>query len=310
MTGPVPAGLAGERLDRVVAVMAGVSRAEARRLIESGAVTVDGVAAVAPARRLERGAVLYIPPVPAPAEPPGEAVQFTVAWEDEHLAVIDKPPGVVTHPGAGNASGTLSSGILHRWPQLSIVGEPGRRGIVHRLDKGTSGLLVIAKTAPAEAGLRSLIKAHLVERTYLALVQTPMMIETGTIDAPIDRDPGRPVRRRVHPAGRPARTHYEQLAAWQEHGLLRVELETGRTHQIRVHLAAIEHPVVGDRTYGAGSDPADPGRVWLHSWKLAFGHPITGEDIACRAPLPDDLTASLTLLGQPESGSVPEEISR
>jgi 23S rRNA pseudouridine1911/1915/1917 synthase len=186
------------------------------------------------------------------------------------------------------------------------VGASGRWGIVHRLDKGTSGLLVVAKTHEAYDGLAELIRRRRVQRRYLALIQEAMSIETGTVDAPIERDPARPIRRRVSPSGRPARTHYEQVAEWSGHGLLEVRLETGRTHQIRVHLSAIGHPVVGDRTYGAaGKDPADPGRPWLHAWRLGFDHPITGEQIVCEAPLPEDLLAALEVLGEPVRGSVP-----
>jgi 23S rRNA pseudouridine1911/1915/1917 synthase len=303
----VPADLDGERLDRVVAVIAGISRAQARLLIETGGVALDGTVVEAPALRVSARAGLEIQPVAAAAPLQAEEVAFSVAWDDAHLAVIDKPAGIVTHPGAGNQSGTLAGGLIYRWPEVEGIGDEDRWGIVHRLDKGTSGLLVVAKTSPALEGLRRLIKLRQMERTYLALVQEPMAIETGTVDAPIDRDPSRPMRRRVHPTGRAARTHYQQLASWAEHALLRVELETGRTHQIRVHLTAIEHPVVGDRTYGAAAnDPADPGRVWLHSWKLSFEHPITGDQVSCEAPLPEDLARSLAILGTPESGTVPE----
>ena len=303
----VPAELDGERLDRVVAILSDASRAQARELIESGGVTVDGEPTGAPALRVKVGAELEIQPVAPTAPLLAEEVAFSVAWEDEHLAVIDKPAGIVTHPGAGNQAGTLAGGLIYRWPEVEGVGDEDRWGIVHRLDKGTSGLLVIAKTDPAIEGLRRLIKQRQIGRIYLALVQGALTIETGTVDAPIDRDPGRPMRRRVHPAGRAARTHYQQLAAWPEHALLRVELETGRTHQIRVHLTAIEHPVVGDRTYGATvNDPADPGRVWLHSWKISFDHPITGEEISCESPLPEDLDSSLASLGEVSSGAVPE----
>jgi 23S rRNA pseudouridine1911/1915/1917 synthase len=301
----VPADLAGERLDRIVAILGEMSRAQARVVIESGGVTADGAVDVSPSRRIEAGTMLGFS---RPEQPPAlaaEDVEFSVVWEDDQLAVIDKPAGIVTHPGAGNPTGTLVGGLLYRWPEIEGVGDDGRWGIVHRLDKGTSGLLVIAKTTAALEGLRRSIKARSVGRTYLALVQEPMAIETGTVDAPIDRDPNRPMRRRVHSAGRPARTHYQQLAEWNEHALLQVELETGRTHQIRVHLTAIEHPVVGDRTYGAAAnDPADPGRVWLHSWKLAFEHPVTGEPVSCEAPLPHDLIESLEILGDPETGSI------
>jgi 23S rRNA pseudouridine1911/1915/1917 synthase len=303
----VPADLAGERLDRIVAILGEMSRAQSRGIIESGGVTLNDETITSPSHRIAAGAMLDFSLPEAPSALAAEDVDFSVAWEDDHLAVLDKPAGIVTHPGAGNPTGTLVSGLLYRWPQVEGVGEEGRWGIVHRLDKGTSGLLVVAKTVTALEGLRQLIKDRSVGRTYLALVQQPMAVETGTVDAPIDRDPNRPMRRRVHPAGRPARTHYEQLAAWPEHALLQVELETGRTHQIRVHLTAIEHSVVGDRTYGAtANDPADPGRVWLHSWKLAFEHPVTGETVSCQAPLPEDLVASLGVLGEPESGGVPE----
>jgi len=302
----VPADLAGERLDRVVAIVAEVSRAQARQMIESGGVTLDGATADAPARRVEAGGLLgmSLPPAPPPLTP--ERVEFSVAWQDDHLAVINKPAGIVTHPVAGNQTGTLVAGVIYRWPGVEGVGDEGRWGIVHRLDKGTSGLLVVAKTVAALEGLRRLVKARELARTYLALVQYPMDIETGTIDAAIDRDPNRPMRRRVYSTGRPARTHYLQLAAWAEHALLQVELETGRTHQIRVHLTAIKHPVVGDRNYGATAhDPADPGRVWLHSWKLAFQHPITRQEVNCEVALPTDLVDSLDGLGEPSSGGLP-----
>ncbi|RZV43713.1 MAG: RluA family pseudouridine synthase [Acidimicrobiia bacterium] len=302
----VPTELDGERLDRVVALLADASRAQARKLIESGGVTVDGATVEAPALRVTAGSELGIQPIAPALSLQAEEVVFAVVWEDEHLAVIDKPAGIVTHPGAGNQAGTLAGGLIYRWPEIEGIGDDDRWGIVHRLDKGTSGLLVIGKTDTALGGLRQLIKERLIARTYLALVQEPMAIETGTIDAPIERDPSRPMRRRVHPTGRAARTHYQQVAGWPAHALLNVELETGRTHQIRVHLTAIEHPVVGDRTYGAtANDPADPGRVWLHSWKLAFDHPITGEGVSCVSPLPEDLVATLEGLGDPESGTVP-----
>lgn len=302
----VPAELGDGRLDRVVAVLAEVSRAAAHRLVESGGVTVDGDIATSPARRIAAGAIVGIAALEPSARLTPEPVDFRVAREDEHLAVIDKPAGVVVHPGSGADEGTLAAGLLHRWPDIEGVGEDGRWGIVHRLDKGTSGLLVVAKSAAAFGALKDLIAARRVDRTYLALVEGAMPIETGTIDAPIDRDPARPVRRRVHALGRPARTHYAQVAAWDEHTLLEVALETGRTHQIRVHLAAIGHPVVGDRVYGGTvDDAADPGRVWLHSWKLAFDHPITGGRIEEESVLPGDLVGSLNSLGKPETGALP-----
>jgi len=305
---PIPMELRGERLDRIVAVLAEVSRAAARDLIERGGVKIDDAVVIAPALRPPPGSTVQMEAIAPPVPLQPEEVGFAMVYEDEHLAVVDKPAGVVTHPGAGNAAGTLAAGLLFRWPEIEGVGDEGRWGIVHRLDRGTSGLLVVARTVPALTALREMIRSREVERRYLALVQEPMAIETGTIDAPIDRDPNRPVRRRVHATGRPARTHYEQLAAWSDQSLLLVRLETGRTHQIRVHLAAIEHPVVGDRTYGAGADPADPGRPWLHSWKLDFQHPITGVDLECEAPLPEELASSLRGLAEPVSGMVPDGV--
>jgi 23S rRNA pseudouridine1911/1915/1917 synthase len=307
----VPPELAGERLDRVLSHLAGLSRSAGRALIESGVVRVNGEVATAPAARLNEGDELAYRVGSEPELVRPEPVDFGVVWEDDWLAVVDKPAGVVTHPGAGNLSGTLVAGLLDRWPNMAGVGSPGRWGIVHRLDKGTSGLLVVAKTGEAYEGLSELIRHRRVQRRYLALVQEPMPIETGTVDAPIDRDPTRPVRRRVSPYGRPARTHYEQVAAWFAHSLLEIQPETGRTHQIRVHLSAIGHPVVGDRTYGASpADPADPGRPWLHAWQLAFDHPVTGQAIACEAPLPGDLVGSLLTLGEPAAGSLPVDMAR
>lgn len=302
----VTAELAGERLDRIVAVLGDMSRSEARQMIESGGVTVGGQRANTPAARLNAGSVIGLAPPAPPRRLVPEPVEFSVAWEDEHLAVVDKPAGIITHPGAGNSLGTLAAGLIYRWPEVEGVGVAGRWGIVHRLDRGTSGLLAIAKTTPALDGLRLLISRRRLTRTYLALVQGVLPIETGTVDAPIGRDPNRPIRRQVHPAGRPARTHYRQLAAWPEHALLQVELETGRTHQIRVHLEAIDLPVVGDRTYGvAANDSADPGRPWLHSWKLEFEHPIMGEEVSCVSPLPEELVSSLVRLGEPGTGALP-----
>ena len=302
----VTGDLGGERLDRALSQLASVSRSVSRSAIETGGVRVNGEVVTAPATKVAGGDELAFLTAPATESLRPEPVDFDVVWQDPHVAVIDKPAGIVTHPGAGHPTGTLAAGLLDRWPDLAGIGAPDRWGIVHRLDKGTSGLLVVAKTVPAYDGLRELIRHRRLQRRYLALVQMPMPIETGTVDAPIDRDPSRPIRRRVSPSGRPARTHYEQVAEWTAHGLLEVRLETGRTHQIRVHLSAIGHPVVGDRTYGAAvREPADPGRPWLHSWRLAFEHPVTGDPVSCEAPVPDDLITSLHILGEPNSGSLP-----
>lgn len=287
----VPADLAGERVDKVVAVAGDVSRAVARALVEAGGVTCDD-RVVAPTHRVAEGEVVsFEPPEPAPVLEP-EHVNFEVVFEDQHLLVVDKPPGVVTHPGGGRRSGTLASGLLHRYPDLEGVGEPGRWGIVHRLDRETSGLLLVARTAESHRTLSRALKRRNVHRTYLALIEGTLDLPRGTIEAPISSDPRRPTRRAVSAEGRPAVTHYRKLRDWPVAGvtLLEVTLETGRTHQIRVHLASIDHPVVGDRTYGRPGRVSSP-RVFLHAAKLGFTHPVTGEEIEVESPLPDDLAA-------------------
>lgn len=293
----VPSELDGERLDRVVAVLGEMSRAAARQLVDDDEVFVDGE--TVPARtRLEAGqTVSFGPPPPEPTLQP-EAVDFGVVYEDADLMVVDKPFGLVVHPGAGRATGTLAAGILARHPEVEGVGQPGRWGLVHRLDRDTSGLLVVALTAEAYAGLTAQIRARRVEREYLALVDGAFNVPTGTVDAPIGPDPARPTRRRVTPDGKPARTHYEVERAFPDAGLtlLRVRLESGRTHQIRVHLAAIDHPVAGDPVYRRGPDRVPVPRLFLHAARLAFDHPITAARVDCASPLPSDLAASLESL--------------
>jgi 23S rRNA pseudouridine1911/1915/1917 synthase len=285
-----------------VARLAGVSRASARRLTDEGFVTL-GERSPDPADRLAAGDALEIR-MPAPDHrlyP--EPIPFEVRYEDDDLAVVEKPPGMVVHPGAGRQRGTLAAGLLHRWPELEGVGDEGRWGIVHRLDRDTSGLLLVAKTPEALEGLRTALRRRALTRRYAALVHGGFDAPTGTIDAPIGRDERMPTRRVVMASGRPARTHYLVEESWSAPDLSRlsVTLETGRTHQIRVHLAAIDHPVVGDRTYGRpGPEGVDPGRVWLHAGYLAFPHPATAERVTVEAPLPGDLVASLERLGPPD----------
>ena len=298
----VPADLDGERLDRVIAQVAAISRRQAHALVEGGKVQVDQAVALVPSSRVVSGASLEFElPQPGPGLVP-EPVDFKVIWEDEDVAVINKPAGLVTHPGSGKVRGTLAAGFLYRWPQIEGVGEEGRWGIVHRLDKGTSGLLAMAKRNNAYEALKEMVADRRLERRYLALVDGVVAVGTGTVEAPIERDPSQPVRRRVSPSGKPARTHYRRLASWPDFTLLELTLETGRTHQIRVHLAAIDHPVVGDGTYGGPVSDLD--RPWLHSWRLSFLHPISGEMIESVALLPADLAGSLSRLGEPEIGSV------
>lgn len=295
----VPAGLAGERADKALAAMAGISRSAARRLLEEGAATLAGEA-LPPRRSLAAGQVLTVDlPPPGPTLAP-EPVPFAVRHEDPHLAVVEKPSGVVVHPGAGRGGeGTLAAGILQRWPQVRGVGEEGRWGIVHRLDRDTSGLLLVALTHEAWSALRRAISRHQVERTYLALVHGAPASVAGTVDAPLGRSRRRRGIVQLAPGGRPARTHYRCLARWPARrlALLEVTLETGRTHQIRVHLASIGHPVVGDPVYGREERIAP--RLFLHAARLGFTHPVTGEHLEVASPLAPDLEQALRALGEP-----------
>lgn len=296
----VPAELDGERADKVLAALGGMSRSQARRLLEEGKATCDG-APVGPGRPLAAGRELLIDLTEVGRRLEPEKVPFDVRYEDAYLAVVDKPAGVVVHPGAGREGGTLAAGILQRWPQVRGVGEEDRWGIVHRLDRDTSGLLLVALTTETWAALRSAVNRHRVERTYLALVQGDPEAASGTIDAPLARDPRRRGVIRVATPGRPSRTHYRCLARWPAAGvsLLEVRLETGRTHQIRVHLAAIGHPVVADPVYGRGGGGA--GRLFLHASRLRFTHPVDGEVVEVQSPLPPDLQAVRDGLGEPPS---------
>lgn len=286
----IPDRLAGERADKIVAELAGVSREKARRLFEQG-VTVDG-SPVDPNNRISGGSIEFAPPV-ADTGTVAEDVPFEVRWEDEAVLVIDKPAGIVVHPGAGRKTGTLASGLLHRYPELEGIGQEGRWGIVHRLDQGTSGLLLVARTADSFEFLTAEMAARRIHRSYLALVHGVPAMPTGTIDAPIGRDPVHPTRKKVVPDGRSARTHYRVKEDFGKTSLLEVELETGRTHQIRVHLSTIGHPVVGDRSYTRRADPVRVKRIFLHAARIAFNHPVTGVQNVVESPLPEDLAASL-----------------
>ena len=300
----VPDELDGVRADRVTAALAGVSRALARRLIEEGSARFDGER-VGPRRSVAAGSRLDVEvPEPGPPLEP-EPVPFTVRFEDGHLAVVDKPAGVVVHPGAGRRSGTLAAGILHRWPAVRGVGDEERWGIVHRLDRDTSGLLLVALDHEALSGLRAQLADRSLQRTYLALVHGAIEAPTGTVDAPLGRDRRRSERFRVDRNGRPARTHFRMVAAWShpEVTLLEVHLDTGRTHQIRVHLASIGHPVVSDPVYGKRDGIAP--RQFLHAARLSFRHPATGETIGVESPWPDDLRPVLDAFGSPDEGEVP-----
>ncbi len=287
----VPADAAGERLDVFLAGHAG-SRAAAQRLIDDGRVRVDGEEK-AKRHALRGGEAIEVEEeVELAAEDFPEA-QFTIAWEDEHLMVVDKPAGVVVHPARGHAAGTLAQAL----ERVGAAGGPeGRRGIVHRLDRDTSGLLVVARSDEVLKALQSALRRREIVREYLALVEGRPDSRTGTIEAPLGRD--RRVRTRMSTdtaEGRAAVTHFETERVLDGYTLLRVRLETGRTHQIRAHLKAIGHPVAGDPEYGhAGVLGLE--RQFLHAEHLAFEHPVTGEAIDVRSPLPEDLAEALRKL--------------
>jgi 23S rRNA pseudouridine1911/1915/1917 synthase len=282
----VPDDAAGSRLDAFVATHVG-SRAAAERVIEAG-VRVDGVER-AKSWRLQGGEDVQFDAPAEPMPPQREELELNVAYEDEHLLVIDKPGGVVVHPAPGHASGTLVHGLVG----VSGGGEEERRGIVHRLDRDTSGLLVVAKTEQAYARLQAMVRDRALERDYLALARGRPRSLRGRIEAPIGRDRTDPLRRSLDTdSPRDAVTHFEVVELLAEHALLRVRLETGRTHQVRVHLAAIDLPVAGDPLYGVKGDLGLT-RQFLHAARLAFAHPLTGVAIACESPLPADLESAL-----------------
>jgi 23S rRNA pseudouridine1911/1915/1917 synthase len=298
----VPAALAGERLDRVVALVLDVSRSVAAGVIEGGGATVDGEVCTVGKLRLTEGQEVTVDPdaVPVAGTPqPDASIAFTVVHEDESIIVIDKPAGLVVHPGAGNPDGTLVNGLLARYPELRGVGEEHRPGIVHRLDAGSSGLLVVARTQEAADALIEQFAAHEATRVYIALVWGHPEAPHGVIDAPIGRSRQDPLKMAVVADGRPSRTEYRVLARYDrpaELALLECRLETGRTHQIRVHLSSINHPLVGDPVYGQRRPKLQVDRPFLHAAELAFEHPGTGETVTFHSELAADLAARLTTL--------------
>ena len=299
----IPAALAGERLDRIVSIVTGASRSDSAALVAAGGARIDGDVALSGKVRLREGQRVEIDPAKLPVEslPTADpSVEVRVVHEDEHIVIVDKPAGLVVHPGAGNASGTLVDGLLARYPDIAPVGDPMRPGIVHRLDVGTSGLLVVARTQDAYERLVEALSEHRVGRTYRALVWGHPENPHGIIDAPIGRDARDPMRMAVVVGGRSARTHYRTLALHRqvaEVADLECRLETGRTHQIRVHLAAVGHPVIGDATYGGARSAIVAPRPMLHATTLSLGHPITGERVEVSVPVPDDMAAIAASLG-------------
>ena len=298
---PVPDGLEGERLDAALARLFGFSRSRAAALVEGGNVQLDGGAA-AKSDRVRAGAWLEVelPDPPAPVVVVPQRVEgMSIVHDDDDIVVVDKPVGVAAHPSPGWSGPTVVGGLAGAGFRVSTSGAAERQGVVHRLDVGTSGLMVVAKSERAYTVLKRQFRLRTVDKVYHALVQGHPDPSRGTIDAPIDRHPDHDARWAVVAGGRPSVTHYDTLEAFPAASLLEIHLETGRTHQIRVHMSALRHPCVGDLAYGA--DPTLAARLglhrqWLHAVRLRFDHPGTGERVEFESPYPADLQRALDLL--------------
>jgi 23S rRNA pseudouridine1911/1915/1917 synthase len=297
----VDVAAAGMRLDRwLVTAVPELSRARLQALIDDGHVRVEGAARKA-AHRLHGGEAveIEIPPAP-PQELAPEPIALAIVYEDADVLVVDKPAGMVVHPGAGVSRGTLAAGVLAHAPGTASVGGQRRPGVVHRLDKGTSGLLVLAKTTPAYHALVAQLSARAVTRVYLAVVHGRMAHREGCVDAPIGRDPHHRQRMAIRPVGqgRRAVTRFRVLERLGDFTVVECRLETGRTHQIRVHLASLGHPVAGDEVYGRGRPrlPVEMEGLALHAARLAFVHPVTQERMEFSAPLPPRIERLLSAL--------------
>jgi 23S rRNA pseudouridine1911/1915/1917 synthase len=298
---PVPDGLDGMRLDQAVSRLFGLSRTTAAALVEAGDALVDGVARPK-SERVSAGSWLEVV-LPAPAAAPtviAETVPgLRVVYSDDDIVVVDKPVGVAAHPSPGWSGPTVIGGLAALGHTIATSGAAERQGIVHRLDVGTTGVMVVAKSEQAYSLLKRAFKDREVEKRYHAVVQGHLDPLRGTVDAPIDRHPHHDYRWAVVAGGKPSITHYDTLEAFPAASLLDVRLETGRTHQIRVHLSTLRHPCVGDLTYGA--DPTLSARLglarqWLHAHELAFEHPRTAERVRFVSDYPDDLEVALRIL--------------
>lgn len=298
---PVPDGLEGERVDAALARLFGLSRTKGAELAAAGRVQLDGSPA-GKSDRVTSGAWLEVelPDPPAPVSIVAEVVDgLVVVHDDDDIVVVDKPVGVAAHPSPGWTGPTVVGGLAGAGYRVSTSGAAERQGVVHRLDVGTTGLMVVAKSERAYTSLKRQFKERTVEKVYHALVQGVMDPLRGTIDAPIDRHPTHDYRFAVVSGGKPSVTHYETLEAFRHASLLEVHLETGRTHQIRVHCSAMRHPIVGDLTYGG--DPVLARRCaltrqWLHAVRLGFAHPATGDRIELTSPYPPDLAHALDVV--------------
>ncbi|HTY72861.1 MAG TPA: RluA family pseudouridine synthase [Actinomycetes bacterium] len=298
---PVPDGLEGERVDAGLARLFGLSRTRAAELAGQGLVLLDG-APVGKSERLHAGAWLEVTLPAAPAVEvavPQDVPGLAILYDDPDIVVVDKPVGVAVHPSPGWTGPTVVQGLAAAGYRVSTSGAAERQGVVHRLDVGTSGVMVVAKSERAYSVLKDAFRQRSVDKVYHALAQGHLDPSRGTIDAPIDRHPVHDYRWAVVAGGKPSVTHYDTLEAFRGASLLEIHLETGRTHQIRVHLAALRHPCVGDLTYGA--DPALAARLglqrqWLHAVRLSFAHPTTGEPVSFSSPYPADLQHALDVL--------------
>lgn len=287
----------GQRLDKVVAeTVPDLSRAAAQRLIKDGQVTVNGRTSK-PSYRVEAGDTVVVHvPVETPPEIAPEEISLDVIYEDDYLLVLNKPAGMVVHPAYGHQSGTLVNAVLAHCPQTRDIGGPERAGIVHRLDKDTSGLIIVAKSEAAHAALQRQFKRRQVTKTYLALVEGHPDPRQGLIDAPIGRDKRQRKQMAIVRGGREARTAYRVIELFDNHSLVELRPETGRTHQLRVHLAWLGYPVVGDHVYGYRKQRLLKHRHFLHAHKLELTHPVTSASLSLTAPLPQDLTELLRRL--------------
>ena len=295
----VPEGLDGERLDAALARMFGLSRSRAAELIADGLVLVGGRAASKSDRVLAGDELQVTLPAPRPAEPPRPVEGLVVEYEDDDIIVIDKPRGVAAHPSPGWTGPTVTGGLAAAGHTIATSGAAERQGIVHRLDANTTGVMVVAKSERAYSALKRAFRERTVDKRYHALVQGHPDPLRGTVDAPIGRHPSGDGRFAVVSDGRPSVTHYDTLEAFRAASLVSVHLETGRTHQIRVHMAALRHPCVGDLLYGA--DPVLAARLgltrqWLHAVSLTFTHPADGREVTFTSDYPADLAHALDIL--------------
>lgn len=296
---PVPNALVGERADAALARLLGMSRTKTAEFLDAGAVMLDG-RPVGRSDRLTDGVLAVDLPDERPAAPePPIPGGLTIAYEDEDVVVVDKPVGVAAHPSPGWTGPTVVGALASAGHRLAEAGPPERQGIVHRLDVGTSGLMVVARTIPAYSALKAAFKERTVEKIYHAVAQGHLDPTAGTIDAPIGRHPSSDWKFAVVEGGKPSVTHYEVLEMFPSASLLEIHLETGRTHQIRVHMAAMRHPLAGDLTYGADPTLAKRlglSRQWLHAQELAFEHPTRGGEVRVTSTYPADLAAALETL--------------